>query len=225
MKLLDANPAPRITGVEELSGRSNYFIGNDPAKWRTNVPTYAKVKYQDVYPGVDLVYYGNQQQLECDIAESELSTEVPQATKQQVLAACAKLPLGSNVMVTSSFEPIQGQTDTHVKFLSRGSGHTLFLTPTEAVVTLTKADAHAKRRISGEAKRAEPEMAQAATFSAREVGGVDEGGTCGIELRREYVLSAPKGTQGLDKTSPQFEARMTLRGGLARSTQRRVHDD
>ena len=67
MKLIDANPTPRVTGIEELSGRSNYFIGNDPAKWRTNVPTYSKVEYRDVYPGVSLVYYGNQQQLEYDL--------------------------------------------------------------------------------------------------------------------------------------------------------------
>src|SRR2546422_1999265 len=66
MKLLGANPTPRVTGVEELRGRSNYFIGNDPAKWRANVPTYAKVEYRDVYPGVNLVYYGNQRQLEFD---------------------------------------------------------------------------------------------------------------------------------------------------------------
>src|SRR5712691_10357855 len=66
MKLLGANPTPRVTGVEELRGRSNYFIGNDPAKWRANVPTYAKVRYQDLYSGIDLVYYGNQGQLEFD---------------------------------------------------------------------------------------------------------------------------------------------------------------
>ncbi len=67
MKLLGANPSPRVTGLEELPGKGHYFIGNDPAKWRTNVPTYAKVKYEDVYPGVDLVYYGNQGQLEYDL--------------------------------------------------------------------------------------------------------------------------------------------------------------
>src|SRR5436309_13192783 len=77
------------------------------------------------------------------------STEIPQATKPQVLAAYGKLPL--------SFEANQGQTDPQVKFLSRGRGYTLFLTPTEAVLTLTKADAHAKRRISGDATVPEPE--------------------------------------------------------------------
>ena len=66
MKLVGANPAPVVAGVDELPGKSNYFIGNDPAKWRTNIPTYRKVKYQNLYPGVDLLYYGNQRQLEYD---------------------------------------------------------------------------------------------------------------------------------------------------------------
>jgi hypothetical protein len=66
MQLLGGNPAPQVVGLEELPGKANYFIGNDPHKWRTNVPTYARVKYANVYPGVDLVYYGNQGQLEYD---------------------------------------------------------------------------------------------------------------------------------------------------------------
>src|SRR6266404_2069098 len=66
MKLRNANPAAKITGTDELAGTSSYFIGNDPAKWRTSVPTYAKVKYEGIYSGIDLVYYGNQRQLEYD---------------------------------------------------------------------------------------------------------------------------------------------------------------
>jgi hypothetical protein len=67
MKLVGSNPAPNVMGLDELPGKSNYFIGKDPKKWRTNVPIYAKVRYHDVYPGVDLVYYGNQHQLEYDL--------------------------------------------------------------------------------------------------------------------------------------------------------------
>jgi hypothetical protein len=66
MKLVGANPRPKVKGIEEQPGRSNYFIGNDPAKWRTNVAHFARVQYSHVYPGVDLVYYGNQRQLEYD---------------------------------------------------------------------------------------------------------------------------------------------------------------
>ena len=66
MKLRHANPSAKITGEDELPGTSNYFIGNDPKKWRTSVPTYAKVRYEQIYSGIDLVYYGNQRQLEYD---------------------------------------------------------------------------------------------------------------------------------------------------------------
>ncbi len=66
VQLLGANPAPHVSGLEELPGKSNYFIGNDPKQWRTNIPTYSRVRYREVYPGVDLVYYGNQRQLEHD---------------------------------------------------------------------------------------------------------------------------------------------------------------
>ncbi|HEV2349102.1 MAG TPA: SBBP repeat-containing protein [Terriglobia bacterium] len=70
MKLVGANAEASVTGADELPGKSNYFVGNDPKKWRTNVPNYAKVRYRDVYPGVDLVYYGNQGQLEHDFVVS-----------------------------------------------------------------------------------------------------------------------------------------------------------
>ena len=67
MKLEGTNANPQIAGLAELPGKSNYFIGNDPRQWRTEIPTYAKVKYEKVYPGVDLVYYGTQgRQLEYD---------------------------------------------------------------------------------------------------------------------------------------------------------------
>jgi hypothetical protein len=66
MKLVGANRSAQVRGVDELPGKSNYFRGNDPTKWRTNVPTYARVEYIQVLPGVDLVYYGNSGQLEYD---------------------------------------------------------------------------------------------------------------------------------------------------------------
>ncbi|HVF45595.1 MAG TPA: SBBP repeat-containing protein [Pyrinomonadaceae bacterium] len=66
MRLLGANDGARAEGSDELAGKANYFIGDDPAKWRTNVETYARVSYAGVYEGVDLVYYGNQRQLEYD---------------------------------------------------------------------------------------------------------------------------------------------------------------
>ncbi len=66
MKLVGASDAPQVQGEEELPGKSNYFIGNDPQKWHTNVANYGRVKYAEIYPGIDLFYYGNQRQLEYD---------------------------------------------------------------------------------------------------------------------------------------------------------------
>jgi len=62
-----ANPQAEMVGLEKLPGIVNYFIGADPSNWRTNIPTYQKVEYKNVYPGIDLVYYGNQGQLEYDL--------------------------------------------------------------------------------------------------------------------------------------------------------------
>ena len=66
MQLAGANRAAAATGASPLPGKSNYFVGNDPAKWHRDIPQFSRVRYQDVYPGIDLMYYGNQGQLEYD---------------------------------------------------------------------------------------------------------------------------------------------------------------
>jgi hypothetical protein len=66
MTLTGANPRAKLTGLDEVPAKSNYFIGNDPKKWRTNVPNYSKIRCKDAYPGIDLVYYGDRRQLEYD---------------------------------------------------------------------------------------------------------------------------------------------------------------
>lgn len=66
MKLAGANPASKAEGAELRAGKSNYFIGNDPAKWRTGVAQYGRVRFAEVYRGIDLVYYGADGQLEYD---------------------------------------------------------------------------------------------------------------------------------------------------------------
>jgi hypothetical protein len=66
MKLLGAIPAPRIVGDRQQVSTSNYLIGNDPSQWRTSVPNYGRARYRGVYPGIDLVYYGHDGNLEYD---------------------------------------------------------------------------------------------------------------------------------------------------------------
>ena len=67
-RLLGAARNPAVVGEVPQPGRVNYFIGNNPAKWQRNVPTYAQVRYKNVYPGIDLLYHGNRRQLEYDFA-------------------------------------------------------------------------------------------------------------------------------------------------------------
>jgi hypothetical protein len=66
--LVGANPTAPILGLDPLITKSNYLTGNNPAAWITNVPNFGQVEYQDVYPGVNLVYHGNQGQLEYDFS-------------------------------------------------------------------------------------------------------------------------------------------------------------
>ena len=66
MRFVGANPSAQIRGDAELSGKINYLVGNDPAQWRSGIPTFAKVGVDEIYPGIGLVYYGNQRQLEYD---------------------------------------------------------------------------------------------------------------------------------------------------------------
>ncbi len=66
ISLAGALPAPQVSGRDQRPGKTSYFVGSDPARWRTNLPLYAKVHYRTVYPGIDLVFYGDQRGLEYD---------------------------------------------------------------------------------------------------------------------------------------------------------------
>jgi len=66
MNLIGANPYARGSGVEEMAAKINYLIGNDPARWRRGLAAFGRVHYEEVYPGMDLVYYGNEERLEYD---------------------------------------------------------------------------------------------------------------------------------------------------------------
>ncbi len=65
-ELVGENPNPRMEPVERLPGISNYFIGNDPSKWRTSIPNYARIVSHNIYPGIDAAYYGKEGRLESD---------------------------------------------------------------------------------------------------------------------------------------------------------------
>lgn len=66
MKLVGSNPDVNLEGADLLPGKSNYLLGSDPTKWRQDVPQFARVRYENVYPGINLLFYGNQGRLEYD---------------------------------------------------------------------------------------------------------------------------------------------------------------
>lgn len=78
MKFAGAATRATVEGHQPLAGKSNYFIGDDPNDWRTDIPTFASVRQQGLYPGIDAVFYGNQQRLEYDFVVA------PQADPQQI---------------------------------------------------------------------------------------------------------------------------------------------
>lgn len=82
MQFVGARHRPQIAGEGELPGKSNYFIGNDPTKWHSNIPQFSGVRYREVYPGVDLVFHGaEQQQLEFDFVLNPGASPDPIALK------------------------------------------------------------------------------------------------------------------------------------------------
>ena len=70
LKLLGANRNAKVTGQSQLPGYTSYFLGNNPRDWHTHIPNYARVRYHQIYPGIDLVYYGRQGRLENDFVLS-----------------------------------------------------------------------------------------------------------------------------------------------------------
>jgi hypothetical protein len=67
VRLVGANPNPQVEGLEPLPGRVNYLIGNDQREWHRDIPTFGRVRFHNVYPGVDVVYYGSANALEYDL--------------------------------------------------------------------------------------------------------------------------------------------------------------
>ncbi len=70
MQIVGGNPGAKASGLDQLPGKVNYFIGNNPDEWHANIPTFGRIEYHDVYPGIDLAYYGKDQQLEYDFIVS-----------------------------------------------------------------------------------------------------------------------------------------------------------
>jgi hypothetical protein len=107
MQLAGVNSHAKVAGADELPGVSNYFVGSDARHWHTNIPNYAKVKYSGVYPGIDLVYYGNQQQLEYDFIVAPGASPESIALDFKGVQALAVSEAGDLVLTTANGDLVQ----------------------------------------------------------------------------------------------------------------------
>jgi hypothetical protein len=142
--MVGANPHPAMTALEPLAGRVNYLIGNDPAKFHRNVPTYGRVRVSGVYPGIDVVYYGMPTSLEYDIVaapgadtsrihlaiEGDARTAVDASGDIEISTAAGKIAVqkphayqrakdGSEIPVESSFVVAKGTTTARPEYSIR----------------------------------------------------------------------------------------------------------
>lgn len=120
MELVGANAASVAQGQNQLTGVTNYLIGNNPSQWLTNIPNYAQVTYQNVYPGINLVYHGQGQQLEYDFvvapgsATSEIRLQV-QGSSRMTLDAQGDLVLSTSGGTLIEKAPVVYQVVNGVK--------------------------------------------------------------------------------------------------------------
>lgn len=126
MNIIGANRKAAVEGLSELEGKVNYFVGRDKSQWRTNIPTFARVRYAGVYPGIDVIYYGNQKQLEYDFVVApqsdagDIRLEFEGADQVEVDAA-GDLLLGVGGSVIRQPKPFVYQEVAGVRREVRGS--------------------------------------------------------------------------------------------------------
>ena len=106
MNLVGADANAQLDGEQELQGKVNYLIGNDRTKWRTGIPTFRKVHYDDVWPGVDMVWYGTQTELEYDFVVKP-GSDVSQLRIGFEGAEKMRLDDQGNLMITSNGEEVK----------------------------------------------------------------------------------------------------------------------
>jgi uncharacterized repeat protein (TIGR01451 family) len=136
MKLAGANPQSRIHAIDPLPARTNYLLGNDPAKWRRAVPQFGRVRYEDIYPGISLVFYGNRGRLEHDF---QVAPGADPSRAELEFDGARKLELQNGVLIIKQtggelrleaprvYQQIDGREETvAAQFVLRGSNRAGF---------------------------------------------------------------------------------------------------
>jgi Abnormal spindle-like microcephaly-assoc'd, ASPM-SPD-2-Hydin/Beta-propeller repeat len=105
VQLKNGNAAPEIVGENQLARKTNYFTGSNPKNWHTNVPSYSAVQYKNVYPGVDLLFYGNNQRLEYDF-QVAAGADPQQITLHLEGTRTLRTDAGGNLVLATADGPV-----------------------------------------------------------------------------------------------------------------------
>ena len=126
INLVGSNPSLQMTGVDELPGISNYFIGKNPEEWITGVKNYSKVRYSKVYDGIDLIFYGNQEKLEYDFMVSQgadpnvISFQLHKEVKTRVdKTGNLLLNVGTNLLTIQKPKAYQEKNGKRISVMSK----------------------------------------------------------------------------------------------------------
>jgi hypothetical protein len=113
-----ANPAVGVSGGGRLAAISNYFAGQNPGNWKTNIPNFARVEYGQLYPGINLAYYGNQRQLEYDLSVAP-GADIRRAELALANASSVRLDKASGDLLVATSS---GVTRMHKPVAYQGGG-------------------------------------------------------------------------------------------------------
>lgn len=119
-----AATSPRLKPMQRLKSISNYFIGNNPKGWHARIPNYAAVRYQDIYPGVDWIVFGNPNRLEYDLLVA------PRAHPQEIrfqITGVQKLALGrhGNLLITAGGQTLRELKPVVYQVMASGKRHAI----------------------------------------------------------------------------------------------------
>jgi aldose sugar dehydrogenase len=197
LKFRGANPKAIVSGAEQLPGYRNYLRGKDPAKWQTNVPTFRKVTYQEIYPGISLSYYGNRGDLEYDfeVLPGANPDDIRLAFDAQVrprISADGDLILQTGTAEIVEQKPLMYQEiDGERRMIE---GHYVLLKNREAAFKVGEYD-------RGKTLVIDPTLVYSTYFGG---GGDDLGSSIAVDGSNNIYISGTTGSSNLPTQGPTF---------------------
>ena len=197
LKFRGANPKAIVSGGEQLPGYRNYLRGKDPAKWQTNVPTFRKVTYQEIYPGINLSYYGNRRDLEYDfeVLPGANPDDIRLAFDAQVRPRISAD--GDLILRTRTAEIVEQKPLVYQEIDGEGrmiEGHYVLLKNREAAFEVGEYD-------RGKTLVIDPTLVYSTYFGG---GGDDLGSSIAVDGSNNIYISGTTGSSNFPTQGPAF---------------------